>query len=340
MKNQYVGDIGDYGKYSLLRFLAESNVRIGVNWYLTKNDGSTDGKFTEYLKNSDEAVYDNVIFHKLKKIAGRSDKAVQDVEKENLIPGALYYNELIPEDSADTRGRDINRRLWFNNSLLLLKDAALVFADPDNGISFRKKAGNKGSEKYVLPEEVTKYYNQGQNVVFYCHKGRRTADAWEQTKTGIKEYLPDAQLIVLTYHRGTQRSYIFVLHPDDYARFDDILTGFIASNWGCFFTREPVSESKMNTMRVATMSFRLHAPWVHSLKEKRMIVKSLIAKLQNRFHVSAAEIDEQDTHQIIVIGMAAIVPHNAMADSLMDELSSFVEENTEAEILDEEREIR
>ena len=71
-----------------------------------------------------------------------------------------------------------------------------------------------------------------------------------------------------------------------------------------------------------------------------MIVKSLIAKLQNRFHVSAAEIDEQDTHQIIVIGVAAIVPHNAMADSLMDEISLFVEENCEAEILDETREIR
>ena len=93
-------------------------------------------------------------------------------------------------------------------------------------------------------------------------------------------------------------------------------------------------------MRIAAMTFRFHAPWVHSLKEKRMIVKSLIAKLQNKFHVSAAEIDEQDIHQIIVIGIAAIVPHNAMADSLMDEISSFVEENTEAEILDEMREIR
>ena len=88
------------------------------------------------------------------------------------------------------------------------------------------------------------------------------------------------------------------------------------------------------------MTFRLRASWVHSLKEKRMIVKSLIAKLQNRFHVSAAEIDEQDTYQIIVIGVAAIVPHNAMADSLMEEISLFVEENTEAEIIDEEREIR
>jgi uncharacterized protein YlxP (DUF503 family) len=93
-------------------------------------------------------------------------------------------------------------------------------------------------------------------------------------------------------------------------------------------------------MKVATIIFRLRAPWVHSLKEKRMIVKSLIAKLQNRYHVSAAEIEDQDVHQMIVIGVAAIVPHNAMADSLMDDISMFVEENTDAEILDEEREIR
>ena len=95
------------------------------------------------------------------------------------------------------------------------------------------------------------------------------------------------------------------------------------------------------------MTFRLHEPRVHSLKEMRMIVRSLIAKLLNKFNVSAAEIDEQDIHhtegvpwEIIVIGVAAIVPHNAMADSLMEEISLFMEENTEAEIIDEVREIR
>ena len=93
-------------------------------------------------------------------------------------------------------------------------------------------------------------------------------------------------------------------------------------------------------MIIATITFKLHAPWVRSLKEKRMIVKSILAKLQNRFHVSAAEIDEQDTHQIIVIGVAAIVPHNAQADSLMESISRFVEETCEAEIIAEEREIR
>ena len=88
------------------------------------------------------------------------------------------------------------------------------------------------------------------------------------------------------------------------------------------------------------MTLRLRAPWVHSLKEKRMIVKSLIAQLQNRYHVSAAEIDEQDTHQLIVIGIASIIPNTALADSLMEDISLFIEDNTEAEILEETREIR
>ena len=93
-------------------------------------------------------------------------------------------------------------------------------------------------------------------------------------------------------------------------------------------------------MIIAAMTFRLRASWVRSLKEKRMVVKSLVARLQNRFHVSASEIGEQDAHQIIVIGVASVVPHRAMADSLMDEIAAFVEGNTEAEVLDEQREIR
>lgn len=71
-----------------------------------------------------------------------------------------------------------------------------------------------------------------------------------------------------------------------------------------------------------------------------MVVKSLITQLQNRFHVSAAELDEQDIHQIIVIGVAAIVPHNAIADSLMEKISQFVESASEAEVWEEMREIR
>ncbi len=47
-------------------------------------------------------------------------------------------------------------------------------------------------------------------------------------------------------------------------------------------------------MRIAAMTFRLRAPWVHSLKEKRMIAKSLIARLQNKFHIFAVEIVDEE----------------------------------------------
>lgn len=93
-------------------------------------------------------------------------------------------------------------------------------------------------------------------------------------------------------------------------------------------------------MQILALTFRLYAPWVHSLKEKRMIVKSLIAKLQNRFHVSAAETDEQDVHQFVVIGIAAIIPYSATADKLTGEITRFIEENTDAEIIETHREIR
>ena len=93
-------------------------------------------------------------------------------------------------------------------------------------------------------------------------------------------------------------------------------------------------------MNIAAMTFRLHAPWVHSLKEKRMIVQSLVAQLQRRFHVSAAEIGEQDIHQIIVIGVAAVVPHQTMADRLMEEITRFMETGTDAQMLEETLELR
>ena len=93
-------------------------------------------------------------------------------------------------------------------------------------------------------------------------------------------------------------------------------------------------------MMILTITIKLHAPWVHSLKEKRMVGKSLLAKLQNKFNVSVAELDEQDIHQIIVLGLAGIVANNAQADSVAEAIQHFVDSNTEAELLEFDRGIR
>lgn len=92
-------------------------------------------------------------------------------------------------------------------------------------------------------------------------------------------------------------------------------------------------------MLIATIKIKIHLPWVHSLKEKRMVVKSLIAKLGNKFNVSVAEIEEQDIHQIAVLGVAGIAGDASMADSVIDHVLNFAEENTEGEIISVEREV-
>ena len=241
MKNQYVGDIGDYGKYGLLRFLASYGIKIGVNWFLTENDGSTDGKFTTYLKNPADRVYDPELFDVLQKIADCPEKTVKMIEQAGIIPDAEFYGELLKSSSLEADARELNRRLWFNNSTLLLGNAELIFADPDNGISYRKTARTKDSEKFILPEDVSEYYNSGRNVVYYCHKGRRKQEVWEQAKAEIRNHIRDAQLLAVTCHRGTQRSYIFVLHPDCYLKYEKIITAFLDSEWGSMFTWENVA---------------------------------------------------------------------------------------------------
>lgn len=243
MKNQYIGDIGDYGKHGLLRFLANRGIKIGINWYLTECDGSSDGRFTGYLNHSEERIYDSELFDVLQRIAILQDKNIKMIEQSGIIPKADFYSDFLNSRVLKPNARALNRELWFNNSTLILGDADIIFADPDNGISYRKSARTKDSDKYILPEEVSCYYNGGKNVFFYCHKGRRKPAAWNQVKIQIKEYIRDAQILAVTYHRGAQRSYIFVLHPDCYLKYEQILTDFLASDWGRMFSWEPIQKS-------------------------------------------------------------------------------------------------
>ncbi|MGI6662185.1 MAG: DUF503 domain-containing protein [Bacillota bacterium] len=93
-------------------------------------------------------------------------------------------------------------------------------------------------------------------------------------------------------------------------------------------------------MIIAVMTIDLHAPWVHSLKEKRREVKSLLTRIRAQFNVSATEVANQDVHQTISIGIATIAANGAQADSTLDNVIRFVEANSDAQIISVERERR
>ena len=60
-------------------------------------------------------------------------------------------------------------------------------------------------------------------------------------------------------------------------------------------------------MRVGISQITLRLPGCHSLKEKRQVIKSLMARVRNQFEVAIAEVDEQDSWHIAILGVSALV---------------------------------
>lgn len=92
-------------------------------------------------------------------------------------------------------------------------------------------------------------------------------------------------------------------------------------------------------MVVGICKIKLRASWVQSLKEKRMVVKSIIGKVNNKFNVSIAEIENMDIHKSIVLGLSIVTNSQSVADAMMDEIIDFVESASDAEVLDVDVEI-
>ena len=92
-------------------------------------------------------------------------------------------------------------------------------------------------------------------------------------------------------------------------------------------------------MKVLVMSIKLRASWVHSLKEKRMVVKSIIQKLKNKFNISVNEVEDQNIHQSIVIAISSICSSSSQVDSTMENIINFIELNTDAELINIEKDV-
>lgn len=243
MKDQYFGDIGDYGKYGLLRFLAQNGVHIAVNWYLTANDGSGDGKHIAYLKKQDwrDRVCDPELFDLLKEMVETEQRSILSFETKDMIPGAKYCHAFLDysglKSAKEKRGF---RENWHKNAVQTCSGASLVFLDPDNGLVRQEKTSPSSGIKYAFTEEVADYYQAGCNVVYYCQRGRRAWQEWEKTKKMMSEYLPDAKLCAVTFCRGTRRSYIFVLHEETCEQFGLLLRRFLNTRWSCMFVPEQI----------------------------------------------------------------------------------------------------
>ena len=87
-------------------------------------------------------------------------------------------------------------------------------------------------------------------------------------------------------------------------------------------------------MIIFSAELRIHIPHAMSLKDKRQVAKSIIGKTRHKFNLSIAEVDTQDVHQMLTIGLAIVSEGYSHGKQVMDEIIRYMEENVEGEVVE------
>ena len=85
-------------------------------------------------------------------------------------------------------------------------------------------------------------------------------------------------------------------------------------------------------MIVGAALIELHVHGSQSLKAKRGVVKSLTARMRNKFNVAVAEVGGQDTWQRAVLGLAAAGSNRVAVRKLLERACEFIVELHLAEV--------
>ena len=79
-------------------------------------------------------------------------------------------------------------------------------------------------------------------------------------------------------------------------------------------------------MVVGISQITLHLPACHSLKDKRQVIKSLIARVRHQFEVAIAEVEEQDRWQIAKLGVSCVSNSSQHVDEVLAHVRRYIEE--------------
>jgi hypothetical protein len=243
MQNRYVADVGDYGKYALLRELSRTDngysICMGVVWCLFPDETfNNDGKHITYLRNPEFAELDTRLFDALKALVDEGRRHVSAIAESGCLPSStVFYSEPITYgESAAERVR--YREAWVRACLKSIQGCELVFFDPDNGLETRSvpkhhpKAG-----KYIYWDEISEFWNRGKTLLIYHHLNR-TASSSDQVQTlsrRFKTALPGAEVVPLVFRRGSSRVFWLIHRADKLGRELEERTVNFVTRWSRHF---------------------------------------------------------------------------------------------------------
>ncbi len=235
MQNRYAGDIGDYGKFGLLRSLGSTGFRIGVNWYLTPDEThNNDGRCVSYLQDDVLCPGDDELRRKLRPIVA-GQRSVAALERAGLLDAVFYH---APLDSRAAVDRTASRSEWHANALDCLAGANLIFLDPDNGLMVPSAEGTVKENKYVKLSEIADYCRRNASVIWYQHKARRLdAFYWDQFQEILNlEDFQDMSGVGLKFCTVSQRYYFILMQPEHRGILSAQVSKFLDTPWKNHFS--------------------------------------------------------------------------------------------------------
>ena len=231
MQDCYAGDIGDYGKFALLRELQKQGLSIGVNWYKTAttiSEKQDDGKYCipDHLAVCDPELAFNLrrIFHS----KGNTSRSIEALEKEDFIEGAVYFSEPVSMDY---------REEWHQRALREMSVVDLVFLDPDNGMIVPTAASSQKRKKFVLDTEVRDYLRRRQSVLVYQHRPRENEavyiDRMMQRFMNLSPDVKRSDIQAITFPRYSVRDYFAIsINEDHRLKINRAITNMVNGIWG------------------------------------------------------------------------------------------------------------
>lgn len=166
MKEQYIGDIKDYYKYSIIEFLSKVyDKKVLFAWMLTPPDDKGHGNDTDYLKNTEKySGYNPSLYKKLKDIVlNDQNKSLSSIEGILKNDNYFFFSEELPIDIKE-------RENYFSKlDIITVKQKTyLVFFDPDNGIEVKSSPkGTKDSNKYIYWDEIKHFWIKGRDMLIF-----------------------------------------------------------------------------------------------------------------------------------------------------------------------------
>lgn len=175
MKDQYVGDIGDFEKYSVLRAFQRSvDLPLVVCWMMTDPDATGEGAKTEYLANPRRYRHlEPHVFDRLEELVSRGSRSTQVVEAAGVLDDATFVRQRLEVGIA-------SRRAMFDELARAVDGRpSIVFFDPDIGVAGQNiRKGGKRSSMYLFDDEIGEAFSAGHSLVIYQHFPREQRPAF------------------------------------------------------------------------------------------------------------------------------------------------------------------